>query len=232
MIGAGSRLVGVTRYCTRPLETMQALPKVGGTKHVDLAAVDALAPDLIFANAEENSPEQVADLARRYRVHVSIPRRVADVPGVVREIALEAGVDREGENLAAEIETTRRSLEATPPRRRYRFACLIWKEPWMSVSDDTYVADLLKLAGGDNVFGGSDRRYPTVSPALVAASEPDLIFLPTEPYPFREKHVTELAPLFGNRPLRIVEGDDLCWHGARTRQGLQLAERLRSDYAR
>lgn len=229
-IGAGPRLVGVTRYCVRPREAVRRLPKVGGTKSVDLAAIEALAPDLIFANAEENRPEDLAALGRSYRLHVSVPRKVSEVAPVVRDLGVEAGEPERAAALAGEIERMRERLE-TPPARTFRFACFIWKDPWMAVSGDTYVSDLLRLAGGENVFAESDRRYPEVLPAEVLAREPDVLIFPSEPYPFGDRHRPILESVFGrHRPMELLEGDDCCWHGARTRNGLALMDALRGRW--
>ena len=100
----------------------------------------------------------------------------------------------------------------------------------MSVSDDTYVADLLRLAGGVNVFGGAKERYPTATPEDALARGASVHFFPSEPYPFREeKHGPEVAAVFGERARRLfVAGDDLCWHGVRTLDGLKAARPLRA----
>jgi len=58
-LGAGDRVVGLTYFCLEPQPQVRSLPKVGGTKTVDVARVLALAPDLVIASAEENRPEHV-----------------------------------------------------------------------------------------------------------------------------------------------------------------------------
>ena len=99
----------------------------------------------------------------------------------------------------------------------------------MTVSDDTYVADLLRLAGGVNVYGREADRYPATTPAEALARGADVHFFPDEPYRFRpEKHEEETARLFGPERTRLfVSGDDYCWHGARTLEGLAAMRKLR-----
>ncbi len=230
-MGLADRLVGVTRYCTRPPEVVATIPKVGGTKDVDVGKIDGLAPDVILANSEENRPEDIEALSRRHRVHVSQPRRVRDVPALVRGIAEAAGAPGAGDALAAEIE---REGARPMPDEAFRYAYFIWKDPWMTVSGDTYVSDLFLsagganvFAGGANVFAGESDRYPEVSPAQVLAAEPDVLFFSSEPYPFEERHRPAIEAAFGSsRPIELVDGDDCCWHGARTRQGLKLMGEL------
>jgi ABC-type Fe3+-hydroxamate transport system substrate-binding protein len=99
----------------------------------------------------------------------------------------------------------------------------------MTVSGDTYVADLLSLAGGVNVFGDREERYPAATPEEALARGASVHFFPSEPYPFREeKHGAEVADVFGGRARRLfVAGDDLCWHGVRTLDGLRAVKKLR-----
>lgn len=229
-IGGLSRLVAATRYCVRPQGLLWGLPRIGGTKDPDLPRILDLRPDLVFANEEENRLEDVEALrARGIEVDVSFPRRTADVPGAIRQWGKSLGAEREAGDLAARIEEELTALEADPPPGTFRYAYWIWRSPWMTVSDDTYVADLLRLAGGVNVFGNAGERYPTVTPEEALARGASVHFFPSEPYPFREeKHEAEVAALFGERARRLfVAGDDLCWHGVRTLDGLKAARRFR-----
>jgi ABC-type Fe3+-hydroxamate transport system substrate-binding protein len=219
--------IGITRYCLRPREALRRVPKIGGTKNPDLPRIRALAPDLVLANAEENRREDVEDLARDLRVNVSLPRTVADVPRGVRDLGRAVRREEEAERLAREIES--RIPDVSPAT--FRYAYCIWKEPWMVVAGDTYVSDLFRYAGGVNVFSDSRDRYPAVSPSAVVAASPDVLFFPSEPFPFSEGHRPEIERAFGRgTPIEFVDGDACCWHGARTRQGLTLMGELRSRF--
>ncbi len=228
-IGGRQALVGVTRYCTRPSGMLWGLPRVGGTKSPEIARILDLAPDLVFANAEENRREDVEALRRAgVEVDVTLPKTVAEVPPAIRHWGRRLGAETEADGLADRIETEWKTLEARRPSTRFRYAYWIWKDPWMTISDDTYVADLLRLAGGENVYGAERARYPTTHPSEALAREPDLHLFASEPYPFNEeKHGTLVEKLFGTNTRRIfVDGDDYCWHGVRTLQGMKAAASL------
>jgi iron complex transport system substrate-binding protein len=234
-IGGLQRLVGATRFCTRPKGMLWGLPRVGGTKNPDLSRILALKPDLVFANQEENRREDVEALeAAGVPVDVTFPRTVEQVPRDIRQWgrSLAAGSEAEAESLASRIEVEIAALEAVPAPRPFLYAFWIWRDPWMTLSDDTYVADLLRLAGGINVYGREAERYPTTTPAMALARGAEVHFFPSEPYPFRaEKHEEATAELFGRERDRLfVEGDDYCWHGVRTLAGLEEAKRLRARY--
>ena len=235
-IGGLKRLVAATRYCVRPKGMLWGLPRIGGTKNPDVGRILALKPDLVFANEEENRIEDVRALEEAgIDVDVTFSKTVSDVPNSIRQWGgrLAEGSEEEAEALAARIELELSALLAEPPSPPFLYAYWIWKEPWMTISDDTYVADLLRLAGGVNVFGRESDRYPTSSPAEALARGADVHFFPSEPFPFRpEKHEAPMEQLFGRERVRLfVEGDDYCWHGVRTLEGLgamrNLRERLR-----
>jgi len=229
-IGGLSRLVAATRYCVRPQGLLWGLPRIGGTKNPDVARIRDLAPDLVFANQEENRREDVLALQEAgIEVDVSFPRKAAEVPQTIRGWGRRLGEEVSAEGLAAQIENELAALESQPLPGTFRYAYWIWRNPWMTVSDDTYVADLLSLSGGINVFGPESERYPVATPEESLARGASVHLFPSEPYPFREeKHGEEVAKIFGERARRLfVAGDDLSWHGFRTLDGLRAVKKLR-----
>jgi ABC-type Fe3+-hydroxamate transport system substrate-binding protein len=228
-IGGLKSLLGITRYCTRPKGMLWGLPRVGGTKSPDVARILDLKPDLVFANAEENRKEDVEALrAAGVEVDVTLPKTVRDVPPAIRQWGERLGTAPEAEALAGRIERAIDALAARPPEILFRYAYWVWKDPWMTISDDTYVADLIRLAGGVNVYGGEAVRYPATHPSEALGRRPALPIFPSEPYPFSEaKHGTLAEQLFGRDVRRMfVPGDDYCWHGVRTLEGLKAVQRL------
>jgi ABC-type Fe3+-hydroxamate transport system substrate-binding protein len=227
-LGAGPRLVGVTRWCVRPREDLAAVERIGGTKTPDVARIAALAPELVFANAEENREEDVRALRDAgIEVDVTLPRTVAQVPGAIRQWGRALEAQACAEDLARAIEESLEALASEPSPRPFRYAYWIWRDPWMTVSDDTYVADLLRLAGGVNAYGGEESRYPETTPAAAAQREIEIHLFPDEPYPFREeRHGGLVRELFPSARRLFVPGDDWCWHGARSLEGLARAREL------
>ncbi len=228
-IGGLKGLVGVTRYCTRPSGMLWGLPRMGGTKSPDIPRILDLKPDLVLANAEENRREDVEALrAAGVEVDVTLPKTVAEVPGVIRRWGKLLGTSDEADMVAARVEMELAALAAEPPRAAFRYAYWIWKDPWMTISDDTYVADLIRLVGGENVYGKEAVRYPTTHPTEALAREPELHIFPSEPFPFAEdRHGALVEKLFGSHTWRVfVDGDNYCWHGVRTLEGLRSIRAL------
>jgi ABC-type Fe3+-hydroxamate transport system substrate-binding protein len=229
-LGAGDELVGRTRFCVHPGDRVGAIERVGGTKNPKLARIIELAPDLVLMNEEENRIEDARALeAAGIRVHASMPRTAEDTAAMVRSIG--AAIRREdvAERIAADIEArAARVRRAAAERAPVTYAYLIWREPWMTVSDDTFVAGLLSLPGGQNVFGDHPDRYPTITPGELRTADPSLVLLSSEPFPFREVHAAELASLTGlpRGRFKLVDGELLSWHGSRTPRGIDYAEEV------
>ncbi|KAA0251096.1 hypothetical protein FBQ97_14725 [Acidobacteria bacterium ACD] len=222
-LGAGPDLVGVTRYCVHPAGALAAVRRVGGTKNPDLAAIRELAPDLVFANAEENRASDVEALSRCHRLHVSHPRSPAEVPGLLRRVGALVGRDAEAEAWARRVEEALSRAEALRGEP-FRFVCLIWKGPWMAAGPRTYLSAVLALSGGTNALDGSGGPdYPVVTEAEVVALRPDRVFLPDEPYPFGEEDARYWRERVPGARVLSVPGDDVCWHGVRTLRGIEVA---------
>lgn len=232
-LGAGADLVGRTRFCIHPADRVAGVAICGGTKDPRLERIVELAPDLVLMNEEENR-RQDADALRRagLAVHASLPRTVAETAAMVRSIGAALGRPEAASRIAVDIEARAERARATAASRQpWSYAYLIWRRPWMSVSDDTFIAALLGLAGGRNVFGGAAERYPTVTLDELERAAPRFILLSSEPFPFDERHAGELGEALGwsRERFRRVDGELLSWHGSRTPRGIDYADQLARD---
>jgi ABC-type Fe3+-hydroxamate transport system substrate-binding protein len=232
-LGRGGDLVGVTDWCVHPADKVGAIEKVGGTKTPNVARIVELRPDIVLMNEEENRVEDAQRLAAAGIVlHVSMPRDTPATARMVRSIGNELQRRNEAEAIARDIEMrTQRVVESARGLRSVSWCYLIWRKPFMSVSQDTFVSALLDQAGGSNVFALASSRYPTIEIAELVSRAPEVVFLCTEPFPFKEKHKDELAELtgFARERFVIADGELLSWHGSRTPRGIDYAERLIRD---
>jgi len=223
LMALGVTPIACTRFCEQP-----GIVTVGGTKDPEVAQISLLKPDLVVVNDEENRFDDVDRLRKLgLAVHEMSPRSVAEVGPAVAALAGAVGADIP-EPFGAEAWATwleeRRRRRTGEPRRTF---VVVWRRPWMTLAGDTYGSSLLHLLGCFNVFTGQGVRYPTVELAEAAARKPDLVLLPTEPYPFKDRHAAEVADGIPDAEVAIVDGQDLFWWGIRTPAAVQrLAERL------
>ena len=225
-LGVGDEVVGCTIYCTQPPEGVATKTRVGGEKNPKLELIRDLGADLVIANVEENLREHVETLRGwGIEVHVVYPRTVVEGIALVRELGEVVGAGERGAALAAALEAryaaTRAALAGRAPARVF---CPIWRNPYMTLSRDTYVHDMLATCGGANVFADAPKRYPEVSLDEVAAAAPDVILLPDEPYRFRRVHAADFEaypPLRAAR-VRFVDGKLLSWYGPRIGDALEI----------
>lgn len=206
---------------------MAAKPKVGREKDPDLERIRALAPDLVLANIEENRRDVVEALrAAGIVVWVTFPRTVWAGIELVRELGEIAGAATEAQALASDLARRHQAAErALAGQRPLRVFCPIWRGPYMTINRDTYVHDMLRLAGGANVFADRPARYPVVTLEEVAALAPEVILLPDEPFRFRPAHLADFealaqVPAVSSRRLHFVDGKLLSWYGPRIADAL------------
>jgi ABC-type Fe3+-hydroxamate transport system substrate-binding protein len=194
--------VAVTRFCEQP-----DLLAVGGTKDPDVDAIIGIAPDLVLVNDEENRRED-HDALVDAGLDVEVIR-ISSVDDVAGELA----------RLRDRVGLVPAPLEPLPPPRPIttRVFVPIWKRPWMSIGAGTYGASLLAHLGAENIFDDAG-SYPEVTLEDAAARRPDLVLAPSEPYPFGERHRTQLEVV---APVVFVDGQDLFWWGSRTPAALR-----------
>lgn len=229
-LGRGADLVGVTEFCVHPSDGVARVEKVGGTKSPNVQRIRALRPDVVLMNEEENRRDDAQNLeAAGLECHVSMPRNCAETAAMVRSIGMRLERVHEADAIARDIEArSERVRNAARGRTAVTFAYLIWRKPWMSVNGDTFASGLLTQAGGRNVFEHESTRYPEIDVERLQRADPALVLLCTEPFPFQEKHIDELATAtgFARERFVIADGEYLSWHGSRTPDGIDYAEKL------
>jgi ABC-type Fe3+-hydroxamate transport system substrate-binding protein len=220
-LGLAQRLVGRTGFCVHPAGIVKSIPKVGGTKTVNLAKIRALAPTHVVLNKDENLRETAESLAAFIpNLVVTHPLAPEDNLALYRQFGAAFGKEREAEDLCVRFETAFRAAKSRKyPGRKVLY--LVWKDPWMTVSRDTYISRTLGLFGMHTLPESTTARYP-VLPQL-DLQDVDLVLLSTEPYRFSDRHVAEVASITGRQAL-LVDGEMTSWYGPRAIAGLRYLE--------
>jgi ABC-type Fe3+-hydroxamate transport system substrate-binding protein len=225
-LGLADRLVGRTGFCIHPRELVRRVPKVGGTKTVDIEAIRALAPTHLIVNVDENRLETVEALRPFVpSIIVTHPLGPLDNLPLYRLLGGIFNCDARAETLCREFMAAyagRLSSDGTSePCARVLY--LIWREPWMTISRDTYISRTLAAFGWQTWSSPKPERYPELQlPDCSGAI--DRVLLSSEPYAFREKHVAEIEHALPGVPVDLIDGEMVSWYGPRAIEGLRYLD--------
>jgi len=233
-LGLAAQLVGRTGFCIHPREIVRRIPKVGGTKDVDLDKLRALRPTHVILNIDENRKEDARALAEFVpELIVTHPLAPIDNLALYRLIGGVFGREDQAEGLCREFEAAYAALQSVARAfRPDRVLYLIWKNPWMTVSRDTYVSRMLALVKWETVPATCADRYPEIELDSDLLDGARVVLLSSEPYLFREAHVTELraASPMREKKIALIDGEMTAWYGSRAIRSLgylrQFRERL------
>ncbi len=212
-LGLGERVVGITKFCVHPEEWFRSKPRVGGTKKVDIQKVRALKPDLIIGNKEENERADIEALEQEFPIWMSDVKSLHHAGNMILCIGSLTGSEAQAEALVRAIADgfARSPLPSEPLSAAY----FIWRDPLMVAGGDTFISDMMRRAGYTNAFAHRTERYAEITPAELAAADPDVILLSSEPFPFAEKHVPEFNMICPGTPVKLVDGEYFSWYGSR-----------------
>ena len=229
--GCTERLVGRTRFCVEPV-SIASVTDVGGTKNPDLKSIVDLAPDLVVVSREENRLEDYEALRDAgLPILVTHPQTVSEAVETLEALAVYIGCESAAEPF---IEPAREFLgAASPVVNPTPVFCPIWRNPWMTFSDRTYVGDVLKVSGFENVCSSIEAPdFFEINLDDVRGRQPILALLPNEPYTFGEVHGEELVDAGIVQAYQLIDGKDLSWYGPRIATALRRLASLQRQAGR
>ncbi len=213
-LGLENQVAGITKFCVHPAAWRKQKTIIGGTKNLNLEKIANLSPDFILANKEENTQEQIEWLSARFPTYVSDVRNLHQAIDMIHDVGrITSKTDK-----SREIAQTITSLfqPAEPFERKHTACYLIWKNPWMTINHDTFIHDMLCRLGFINVFADrTDSRYPSVTDDELRETNTDIIFLSSEPFPFKALDAEELQRILPKSRIILLNGELLSWYGSR-----------------
>ncbi|MGD1839482.1 MAG: ABC transporter substrate-binding protein [Thermonemataceae bacterium] len=215
-LGLEDQIVGRTKFCIHPQEKVKDKTIVGGTKHFRFDAIDALEPDLIIGNKEENYLEGIERLSAKYPVWMSDITTLVEAYEMIIQVGqLTETVDK-AQQLVDEVKKGFKQLYVNNigKERFLRVAYFIWQRPLMAAGSQTFIDEILTQIGFENIFGDI-ARYPEIQEETLVEAQPDAILLSSEPYPFKEKHLSYFKELCPQSDVRLVDGEMFSWYGSR-----------------
>jgi ABC-type Fe3+-hydroxamate transport system substrate-binding protein len=204
-MGLGDNVVGVTKFCIHPANELITKTKIGGTKNLKLDLIKDLNPCLIIGNKEENVKDQILELEKIFPVWMSDCNSFEEGLAMILAIGELCGVEELTEKLTSKIQNAYSELNVGQGKS---FIYFIWNEPKYIVGKGTFINSMLEKIGfvnSCNVF-----RYPVWN-----GEDADIVFLSSEPFPFKMEDVKQYAELFPNSKIIIIDGEMCSWYGSR-----------------
>jgi len=210
-LGLEENIIGRTRFCIHPKNKVSDVPIIGGTKNPHLDKIRDLAPDLIIANREENRQADVEELQEDFEVMVTEISTIDEALFTIHDIGWSCGVQNRAKQLIADIQ---QELKRVPEEYPMTAAYFIWRDPWMTVGNDTYIHSVMSHWNFHNIYD-DQVRYPTTTLHELSLKKPEIILLSSEPYPFKEKHIKEVGDACPSSNIVLVNGEWFSWYGSR-----------------
>lgn len=227
-LGLEQEVLGITKFCVHPEHWYKNKKRIGGTKKLDIQAIKDLNPELIVANKEENSKEDIeALIAAGYPVWISDIYNFEDALDMMRRLGQIVGKQSESQKLIARIQAAKHQLAKN--KQNCRVLYLIWDRPFMGVGSQTYIHDMLEgILGWSNVLA-TKKRYPELTIEEIRELHPERILLSSEPYPFAQKHLEDYSILFPKSRIELVDGEYFSWYGSRMLLAMDYFKALLKD---
>ena len=211
-LGLEKEVIAITKFCVHPAEWFATKTKIGGTKNIHIDLIKKLQPDLIIANKEENVKDQVVELAKEFNVWVTDVNSLEDALAMIKDIAELTYKPTEAEILITRIKTNFSKLDIH--HEPVPAAYLIWQKPYMTVGGNTFISDMMRQCGLQNIFD-ERKRYPEINLEQLHIANCNLVLLSSEPYPFKQKHADEMQKYLPGKKIILVDGEMFSWYGSR-----------------
>jgi len=234
-LGLESRLVGITKFCVHPYYLKQVKTIVGGTKKVHPEKIRLLKPDIIICNKEENTQEIVAQMQEIAPVWTSDIYTIQDNLDMISEFGKIFSVRTQAQlwtdKITRALNDFKQFMEG---REAQKSAYFIWKNPYMAAGGNTFINEMLTLNKFTNIYESRGRYPEVIIQKLRIQGDPDVVFLSSEPYPFKEEDAFELGRHTHHAKTVFVDGEMFSWYGSRLLKAFpyfkQLHERLGSGF--
>lgn len=212
-LSIGDKVVGITNFCIHPKNQLKGIPKIGGTKTLNIDKILNLQPDLIIANKEENSKDQIELLSKKFKVWITDIITVEDALDFILELGLKTNSILKAEEIISQIKL---GLNSIPPALTdKKVVYFIWDSPMMVAGKQTFINSMLKEINLINAYSSNSSRYPEVTADEIQLLNPEYILLSSEPFPFKEIHRELYEAKFPNSKIILVDGEMFSWYGSR-----------------
>lgn len=219
LLDIGAPVVGRTKFCIHPADKVKDIPIVGGTKNFRFDVIRNLKPDLIIGNKEENYEEGIEELTQDFPVWMSDIYTMEDAFQMMTTIGHLCDLEARADEIIREC---REATESVKGSKSGKVIYLIWSKPWMAAGKNTFIDHMLTHLGYENLV--TEERYPELTTEQITELNPDKILFSSEPFPFKEEHLTEAKSQWPSAKGQLVDGELYSWYGSRLRKWESTAQ--------
>ncbi len=214
-LGLEENLVGITKFCVHPFHLKATKTIVGGTKKINVEKIRALNPDVILCNKEENTLEIVASLREICPVWVTNIITMEDNLQMISDFGKlfnrRTEAQKWNDKIRFAFEDFQHFMKDKPQKK---CAYFIWKNPWMVAGSENFINEMLRLNHFENIY--QNGRYPEIELKKIRLEgDPDVVFLSSEPFPFKEEDAFEIGRFTHHAKTVFVDGEMFSWYGSR-----------------
>jgi ABC-type Fe3+-hydroxamate transport system substrate-binding protein len=211
-LGLENEVIGITKFCIHPQNWFKTKTRIGGTKTINIEKIKQLKPDLIIGNKEENVQSQIEELQKYFPVWMSDIYSLKDAYRMIECVGNITDKTKEANDLVNAIQQGFDSIKNKVASQN-KLVYLIWNNPLISVGSNTFINYILNEIGFENAM--KENRYPALTSEYLKTLNPHFIFLSSEPFPFKEKHIKELQKNLPRAKILLVDGEMFSWYGSR-----------------
>lgn len=226
-LGLDEFVLGRTKFCIHPAVKVKSVRRIGGTKNLNIDLIKEMQPDLIIANKEENTKEQIDELAQHFPVWISDIKNLDEALDMIKRLGELLAIENKSLEIISKIKTNFSALQQFETKEAIYF---IWQQPYISIGADTFINSMLQAAGFKNVLQNKT-RYPEISEDEIRNSTAEYLLLSSEPFPFKEKQKQEFEKLFPTKKIVLVDGEMFSWYGSRLIKAADYFLKLRNELA-
>lgn len=183
-IGAGDLLVARTEYCDYPEEAL-ALPTIGGfsSSTISVEAITDMEPDLVIGGSSYQA-DLIESLENAgIQVIILEPNSLSEINESLETLGAITGHTQEAqallEDMQARVDAVTEVVADIPQDQRVTVFYEVWNDPYMTTTNQTFIGELINLAGGVNIFADLQEDYPAISSEEVIEKDPQVILGPS-----------------------------------------------------
>ncbi len=228
-LGLENEVVGLTKFCVHPFYAKQTKTIVGGTKNIKIEKIKELKPDIILCNKEENTKEIVEQCSEICHVHISDIYTLKDTEDLILEYGKMFQRNVEASGMVQKLRFLKEDFDSFIKNKKVlKVAYFIWRNPWMAAGNNTFIDYMLTLNKFENIYA-SKERYPEIELKKIRLEgDPEVVFLSSEPYPFKDEHAFEVGRFAHHAKTVFVDGEMFSWYGSRLLKSFDYFKKLRN----